>query len=412
MIYAFCTQLTITMLQGMLGDLSSTLKHLRWQNDLPSVAQKKLTSAELIFVSLDLESFDNIYQAIAWLDKLQAITSAPVAAVGFDYQPSPLLQRELHAPAIGRYLISSEANLRAFLHMHCAKYISGDISAADVDQHALPEATTEDVPRPTEQVQNPTQQFDDDESTDAKVKPEPEAVQPASESADEPPSIEAAAPQSISIGLVGAGHRIGTTTQAVQLLHFALHTGHTAAMAQAATCSTMQEYLHIADDIELIDSNHYRIGNLPFVRSLEVLQAEKSRYNVSVFDFGALDELPDAAAFMACDVKIIVGGVKPWEMPLLYPAFELDDNSFHFVFSFVPTADRPDVIAQMLDSGRRTHFALWAPDYLTWCGDDALYTTLLGCLTADTNVSKHTSTTTPKKRNLASLFAPVFCRKK
>ena len=175
----------------------------------------------------------------------------------------------------------------------------------------------------------------------------------------------------ITVAFAGAGSRIGTTTQAVQMLLFLAANGYTAALVEMSDRSVLSEYLASPE----LCPEHYKVRGLDFYRTRGSLLAAKRQYQYVVLDYGEFESIPDITSFMEKDFKVICSGVKPQESTRLAPVFEADDGSLMYCFSFVPTADAAEV--RELMKGRKIYFAPSAPDYWSYTGEDEIYQTLL-----------------------------------
>ena len=175
----------------------------------------------------------------------------------------------------------------------------------------------------------------------------------------------------ITIAFAGAGSRMGTTTQAVQMLLFLVANGYTAALIEMSDRSVLSEYLANPE----LCPEHYKVRGLDFYRTRSSLLAAKKQYQYVVLDYGEFECIPDITSFMEKDFKVICSGVKPQESARLAPVFEADDDSLMYCFSFVPPADAAEV--RELMKGRKIYFAPPAPDYWTYTGEDEIYQTLL-----------------------------------
>ncbi len=182
--------------------------------------------------------------------------------------------------------------------------------------------------------------------------------------------ISEPAANAITVAFAGAGSRIGTTTQAMQMLLFLVANGYKAALIEMSM-SVLSEYLANPE----LCPEHYKVKDLDFYRFHNSLLKAKRQYQYVVLDYGAFECIPDVTSFMEKDFKIICTGVKPQESARLAPVFEADDGSLLYCFSFVPLADAAEV--RELMKGRKIYFAPPAPDYWCYTGEDEVYRALL-----------------------------------
>ena len=180
----------------------------------------------------------------------------------------------------------------------------------------------------------------------------------------------------ITIAVAGAGHRMGATTQALQLLMFLRTKNYTAALVEMHGQERLRQFKDVYVNSEIDNSGHLNInGNLLITDAAELAQAKKE-YDVLVLDYGAYSEC-DMMSYLKNNLKLVCAGVKPWETQYLNEAFCHEDESMCFLFSFVPPADEPIVREQMESSSDKTFFAVYAPDMFQYCGNDAVYEKIL-----------------------------------
>lgn len=131
------------------------------------------------------------------------------------------------------------------------------------------------------------------------------------------------------LGVVGSQRRIGCTTQAAALFHYCKSLGFSPAICQSP------EALATLSDVcqgEKIDGG-YRIEEIPFVTGTALA------YDCYVLDLGAG---PEEAALKACDLLVLVGGWKPWEVAETASAWwHLAEYPAVPVLSFLRSQDLP-----------------------------------------------------------------------
>lgn len=192
-----------------------------------------------------------------------------------------------------------------------------------------------------------------------------------------PKPAEPVAQGAVTLAVVGAGHRIGTSTQAMQLLHY-LHTaGYNAALIEMHGGRSLLDYAQAFDDVKIFDGSHCRINGLDLYRGSQHLLQCKRLYTYLVLDYGAYDDMPDVASYLIQGIKIVCCGAKQSETPYLQPIFDADDGSILYLFSFVPANDQDAVKESMVDSAGKTFFAPYIPDYWSYCGKDDFYSQII-----------------------------------
>ncbi|MEG1753540.1 MAG: hypothetical protein RR234_06465, partial [Christensenella sp.] len=180
----------------------------------------------------------------------------------------------------------------------------------------------------------------------------------------------------ITIAVAGAGHRVGATTQALQLLMFFRTKNYTAALVEMHCQERLWQFKDVYSNSEVTDSGNLSInGNLLITDAAKLAQAKKE-YDILVLDYGAYSEC-DTVSYLKNNLKLVCAGVKPWETQYLNEVFCHENESMCFLFSFVPPADEPIVREQMEGSADKTFFAVYTPDMFQYCGNDAVYEKIL-----------------------------------
>ena len=177
--------------------------------------------------------------------------------------------------------------------------------------------------------------------------------------------------------VAGAGHRIGTTTQAMQICLYVKALGYKAAIIEMAA-SALTGYTQISDDAVLFDEHHFRVEGTDVYNDRTCILDAKSQYDYLILDYGCFAELTEPADYLRNDILVAVCGAKPSEVELAADVLRVDNGTIHYIFSFVPQRDRPDVLASMEQYGERTYFAGWTPDYFLYSGNDELYGKITG----------------------------------
>ena len=189
------------------------------------------------------------------------------------------------------------------------------------------------------------------------------------------------------IAVAGAGHRIGTTTQAMQLCLYVKAMGYKAAVIEMSV-SSLTPYTQISDEVVLFDEKHFRIEGTDIYNDKTCILATKTKYDYLILDYGAFGELSEVADYLRNDILVAVCGAKPSEVDLVSDILRVDNGTIHYVFSFVPQRDRDDILKSMSPFDVRTYFAGWTPDYFLYSGNDELYGYITGQLKAKETVQK------------------------
>lgn len=182
-----------------------------------------------------------------------------------------------------------------------------------------------------------------------------------------------------TIAVCGAGHRIGTTTQAMQLCLYVKAMGYKAAVIEMDE-SSLTPYTQISDEVVLFDEKHFRIEGTDIYNDKTCILATKTKYDYLILDYGAFGEMSEVADYLRNDILVAVCGAKPSEVELAADVLRVDNGTIHYIFSFVPQRDRDDILKSMSPFDERTYFAGWTPDFFLYSGNDELYGYITGQL--------------------------------
>ena len=178
-----------------------------------------------------------------------------------------------------------------------------------------------------------------------------------------------------TIAVAGAGERIGTTTQALQMLLFLRAHNRKAALIEMHENPCLSSYAQVYSDA-VLEKDSCIINGSRLYFSKKALPTIQKEFDFLVLDYGvyrncAVQELADS------DAAIIVCGIKPWEAEEINYTFRENNEKYHYLFSFVPQNDQENVTAQMEEFSQRTFFAPYSPDMFQYNGNDELYKALL-----------------------------------
>lgn len=187
------------------------------------------------------------------------------------------------------------------------------------------------------------------------------------------------ATKAVTVAVAGASPRIGTTTQALQLLLYLRAKDYSCAYLDMCSSGKMEQLLDIYESCDRINGHEFTIQGQHIITNGKLLMQARSEYDYVICDYGPYQDILEPVSFWEKDVKIMVAGTKPWESAQLPAVFEDDDGSLRYIFSFVPSADESSVREQMAESADKTYFAPYAPDYFSYSGVDELYSALVDC---------------------------------
>ena len=180
-----------------------------------------------------------------------------------------------------------------------------------------------------------------------------------------------------SIGVAGTVNRMGTTTQALQIVKSYLFLGYKAAYIQLDGSNFVEnieryfEDTHVDESLGQVSFNHVDM----FYNSDKLSQILEMDYDVYVYDYGVFGSARfNKISFLEKDITIVVCGAKPNEITettkILQSAFYSDVN---YVFSFVAKAEQKDVLELMDEKADKTFFAGYSPDQFTYNPDSSFY---------------------------------------
>lgn len=187
------------------------------------------------------------------------------------------------------------------------------------------------------------------------------------------------ATKAVTVAVAGASPRIGTTTQALQLLLYLRAKDYSCAYLDMCSSGKMEQLLDIYESCDRINGHEFTIQGQHIITNGKLLMQARSEYDYVICDYGPYQDILEPVSFWEKDVKILVAGTKPWESAQLPAVFEDDDGSLRYIFSFVPSADETSVREQMAESADKTYFAPYAPDYFSYSGADEIYSALVDC---------------------------------
>lgn len=187
-----------------------------------------------------------------------------------------------------------------------------------------------------------------------------------------------------TIGVAGTQERIGTTTQAIQIVKYLQYKGYTACYLElnqnryfdmSGRDGSVRE-LGFVDKYKLWtmteDSSNVIYKGVDMYRAEQLTSVQKMEYDYYVYDYGNIfDRDFDRMAYLKDDIQLIVGGAKPQEFDFLeklmcLPAYA----NASIILSFVPDGDRDTVLKTIsdlkswsgTDEARPVIFAEYTPD--------------------------------------------------
>lgn len=187
--------------------------------------------------------------------------------------------------------------------------------------------------------------------------------------------------ESQTIAVAGCLGRIGTTTQAIQIVKYLNLMGYSACYIEVNQNGYVDRVLQSIKNIKE-DKKTKRIvcDNVDMYRQQDIAIVNRLDYEYLIKDYGAVNETSfERISFLEQDFRIICGGIKPNEFDKVYDVL-LDDiyMASGYIFTFVPNANREATLGFMEEKASCTFFADYVPDAFTYSATaNIIYRTLL-----------------------------------
>lgn len=202
----------------------------------------------------------------------------------------------------------------------------------------------------------------------------------SSEEEEKEPEKEKA--KAVCIGIAGAIARMGTTTQAIQMVKFFQYSGYRAAYFQMNKHHFVEDLKDAYEDVTHDEETgcvtymkvdmYYRLDRLQ-----DVL---KKDYDYLVFDYGVYSENGfNKISFLEKEKQIFVVGSQPGgEFENTYDVIKNNFyNSVSYIFNFVAKSEQNDILELMDDKAAATYFAEDAKDPFSFSGSGSFWKRLL-----------------------------------
>lgn len=179
------------------------------------------------------------------------------------------------------------------------------------------------------------------------------------------------------IGVAGAVARMGTTTQAIQIVKYLHFQGHHAAYIQMNSHHFVEDLAAAYSEAKQDEESgmvsyqgvdlYYRLDKLQ-----EIL---KKDYEYFVFDFGVWKDLGfNKISFLEKSVQIFVVGSNPSEFQATYEVIQSNFYSDNFyIYSFTPVSEQKDLLELMEEKAAVTFFAEEVRDPFCFSGNLEMY---------------------------------------
>lgn len=193
-----------------------------------------------------------------------------------------------------------------------------------------------------------------------------------------------ASANSKTIAIAGTMGRIGTTTQAVQIVKYLMLNGYKVAyieMNDSKYVENLAEYFESDVDDEL--------GRVTFENTdlffksnqnseINISEILKLKYDFYIYDFGVFDDTDfNKVWYLEKDIKVVVCGTKANEIKR---TTDIISNTFYsdvnYIFSFVPDGDKKEIFELMDEKKDKSFLANYTPDPFVF-GNGDIYQKIL-----------------------------------
>lgn len=181
----------------------------------------------------------------------------------------------------------------------------------------------------------------------------------------------------ISIAVAGTMNRIGTTTQALQLVRYCMSKGYKAAYVEINDTNFIESCHELYADVKEEGDNGIIYNDLYMFKSDKLAEVLK-KFDILICDYGSITSPSfNKISFATQQIKFLVAGTKPGEITavqntLQSPAY----NEAAYIFSFVPETDQKDILEMMCEKQDSVIFAATCFDPFDYvqCNYDKLLT--------------------------------------
>lgn len=163
--------------------------------------------------------------------------------------------------------------------------------------------------------------------------------------------------KNIKIAVAGVQNRVGTTTTAFNIANY-LHS-----IGAKVSYTEVNKNAHLKDIAAFYEftketDNCFKYKGIEYYLNKHF----PDDYNFNIFDLGTLN-ISSLSIFKACDVKILCGGSKPYEMPFLNKALKLISvEKINTIFSFSAEAGRANLKKLTEKENNKVHFPQYSPN--------------------------------------------------
>lgn len=179
-----------------------------------------------------------------------------------------------------------------------------------------------------------------------------------------------------TIGVAGAVRRMGTTTQALQIVKYLKFNGYKAAyfeMNNHGFVKAVREFYENSQYDEMEGLTEYQNVDM-YYKAERLKEVQDKDYEYIVYDYGVYSEHDfNKVSFLEKDIQIFVVGSKPDEFEKTYELIKSNFyNDVFYVFNFTAETEKKDIKELMEDKADKTFFADESKDPFTF-GNSEIY---------------------------------------
>lgn len=172
-----------------------------------------------------------------------------------------------------------------------------------------------------------------------------------------------------TVGLMGCMSRIGTTTQAVQIVKYLMLHGKKAAYIEMNNSGFVElmtrYYAGFTQDDRFFKITYQNVDM--FYRQDKISEILNLDYDYFIYDYGVYAPELNRISFLEKNINIVVAGTKPNEI-VEFQKFlsDMADKNIEYIFSFSDENEQGDILEMMEDKASKTHFSVYSPDAFSY----------------------------------------------
>lgn len=201
---------------------------------------------------------------------------------------------------------------------------------------------------------------------------------------------------SVTIGVCGTQHHIGTTHHAIALTASLINLGYKACYLEANVHGDIQRLVEVYDDDESIDDDGALTwGGVQMYSNYYFNDVTKLDYQFYVYDYGVCSEV-SSQEYLTKDIKVLVTGSKAWEYQLYLDIVNhiSKAKNLHTIMNFAPIIDQDQLAYKGME--QTTYFPQYAPCPFEDRNNDNIYIKIIESF-LDINQPNQVDNTTKRK---------------